>query len=197
MLSRRKVLLGAAAGGLCADAALALTPTPPQTAGPFFPDVMPLESDADLVTVAGGPPAAGEPIVVEGRVLGADGRPVPGAALELWQANAFGRYSHSRDRSNAPLDPNFQGYGAVRTDGEGRYRFRTVRPGLYAGRTRHLHFYVAGPGFERTPLQMYFAGEPGNAVDFLWQSLGTPERRDAATVAFGGDGRGVFDIVLG
>ena len=196
MISRRQTLLGIAAGGLAGGPAAALVPTPPQTAGPFYPDVMPRESDADLVTMTGGLPAAGEVIVVEGRVLGADGRPVPGAALELWQANAYGRYAHGGDRSAAPLDPNFQGYGAVRTDADGRYRFRTIRPGLYAGRTRHLHFYVGGPGFERRPLQMYFAGEPGNADDFLWRSLGTPERQEAVTVVFGDEGRGTFDIVL-
>jgi len=129
-------------------------------------------------------------------VLGADGRPVQGAAVELWQANAYGRYAHGGDRSAAPLDPNFQGYGAIRTDAEGRYRFRTIRPGAYAGRTRHLHFYATGPGFERTPLQMYFAGDAGNEADFLYRSLPTLEQREAVTVGFA-EGRGVFDIVLG
>lgn len=196
MISRRQVVLGVAASGLSAHAASALTPTPRQTTGPFYPERLPRESDADLASMAGSAPATGEVIVVEGRVLGTDGRPVAGASLELWQANAFGRYAHSGDRSDVPLDPNFQGYGAVRTDAEGRYRFRTIRPGEYAGRTRHLHFYAAGPGFERTPMQMYFAGDPGNEADFLWRSLSTPELRDAVTVDFGG-GQGTFDIVLG
>lgn len=196
MISRRGLVLGVASSGLAAQSALALMPTPAQTPGPFFPDILPRESDSDLTRMAGSPPAAGEAIVVEGRVLGADGRPVAGAAVELWQANAYGRYTHSRDRSTAPLDPNFQGYGAVRTDAEGRYRFKTIRPGLYTGRTRHLHFYATGPGFERTPFQMYFADEPGNARDFLYQSLPTSTMHDAVTVGFE-QGRGVFDIVLG
>ncbi len=196
MISRRQVVLGVAASGLAVDAASALAPTPRQTTGPFYPERLPIDSDADLVTIAGGAPATGEVIVVEGRVLGTDGRPVAGASLELWQANAYGRYAHSGDRSNVPLDPNFQGYGAVQTDAEGRYRFRTIRPGAYAGRTRHLHFYATGPGFERTPMQMYFAGDPGNEADFLWRSLPTPALRDAVTVDFQG-GSGTFDIVLG
>lgn len=196
MISRRQIVLGAAASGLPINAASALVPTPQQTPGPFYPDILPRESDADLVSIAGGPPAAGDVIVVEGRVLGTDGRPVVGASLELWQANAYGRYSHSADRSNVPLDPNFQGYGVVRTDADGRYRFRTIQPGAYTGRTRHLHFYATGPGFERTPMQMYFAGNPGNEVDFLWRSLTGPAARDAVTVNFEG-GTGTFDIVLG
>ncbi len=196
MISRRQIVLGVAASGVSAGAASALVPTPRQTTGPFYPDILPRESDADLVTMAGGAPATGEVIVVEGRVMGTDGRPVSGAALELWQANAFGRYAHSRDRSDVPLDPDFQGYGVVRTDGEGRYRFRTIRPGAYAGRTRHLHFMAKGPGFEATPMQMYFAGDPGNDRDFLWRALPDPAQRDAVTVDFA-QGRGVFDIVLG
>jgi len=196
MISRRGLVLGAATGALYAQTAAALVPTPAQTPGPFYPDVLPSESDDDLTTMAGGSPAVGEVIVVEGRVLGADGRPVQGAAVELWQANAYGRYAHGGDRSAAPLDPNFQGYGAIRTDAEGRYRFRTIRPGAYAGRTRHLHFYATGPGFERTPLQMYFAGDAGNEADFLYRSLPTLEQREAVTVGFA-EGRGVFDIVLG
>ena len=196
MISRRGLVSGAASSGLYASAASALVPTPRQTAGPFYPDILPRESDADLVTMAGGAPATGEVIVVEGQVLGVDGRPVAGASIELWQANAFGRYAHSADRSDVPLDPDFQGYGAVRTDAQGRYRFRTIRPGAYAGRTRHLHFYATGPGFERMPMQMYFAGDPGNDVDFLWRALRDPAQRDAVTVDFP-DGRGMFDIVLG
>lgn len=196
MISRRTLVLGVASSGLAATTASALVPTPRQPAGPFYPDVLPYESDSDLTVMGNGASAAGEVIVVEGRVLGVDGRPAPGAAVELWQANAYGRYAHQADRSSVPLDPNFQGYGAVRTDAEGRYRFRTIRPGIYAGRTRHLHFYATGPGFERMPMQMYFAGDAGNEADFLYRSVPTAELREAITVGFE-DGRGTFDIVLG
>lgn len=196
MISRRGLMMGAASTGLVAGPAAALVPTPSQVAGPFYPDVLPIESDGDLTVMAGREPAIGEAITVEGRVLGADGRAVPGATVELWQANAFGRYAHQGDRSDVPLDPNFQGYGTVRADEAGRYRFRTIRPGPYAGRTRHLHFYATGPGFERTPFQMYFADDPGNEIDFLYRSLPGPALRDAVTVTFA-YGRGTFDIVLG
>lgn len=202
MISRRQTLLGLTTALAASTPALAATRTPRQSTGPFYPDVMPSESDADLVRLGAGPAAVGEEIVVTGRVLGLDGRPVAGGFVELWQANAYGRYSHSRDTSNAPLDPNFQGYGVVRTDDQGRYQFTTIRPGEYPGRTRHLHFRIGGPGFDPLPTQMYFAGDPGNGRDFLWNSIRDPQARQGVTVAFApmsGSGvqTGVFDIVLG
>ncbi len=200
MISRRNLVTGAGAGILAAGvagAANALTVTPAQTPGPFFPDRLPGDSDFDLVQINGGQAAAGEVIEIQGRVLGADGRALPGAVVELWQANAYGRYAHSRDTSAAPLDPNFQGYGVVRSDAAGNYRFRTIKPGLYTGRTRHLHFYVAGPGFEKTPMQMYFEGDAtDNTRDFLYASLGSDARKRAVTVGFSA-GVGTFDIVMG
>lgn len=202
MISRRQTILGLTTAVAATGPALALTPTPNQTTGPFYPDVLPRESDADLVRIGGGPAAIGEEIEVTGRVLGLDGRPVANGFVELWQANTYGRYSHSRDTSDAPLDPNFQGYGVVRTDAEGRYRFRTIKPGEYPGRTRHLHFRIGGPGFEPLPTQMYFAGDPGNPRDFLWNRIRDPRAREGVTVAFGTDAgtaipSGRFDIVLG
>lgn len=202
MISRRQTVLGLAAAGAATSPALALTRTPRQTTGPFYPEALPSESDADLVRIGPGPAAIGEEIEVAGRLLGLDGRPIAGGFVELWQANAAGRYAHSRDTSPAPLDPNFQGYGVVRTDAEGRYRFRTIRPGTYPGRTRHLHFRVGGPGFEPLPTQMYFAGDPGNERDFPWNSIRDPNARDSVTVAFattadGSAASGVFDIVVG
>lgn len=203
MISRRQTFLGIAATGALTTPALALSRTPRQTTGPFYPEALPSESDADLVTIGNGPPATGEVIEVTGRVLGLDGRPIPQATVQLWQANAWGRYAHSRDTRDVPLDPNFQGFGAVRTDDAGRYRFRTIKPGEYPGRTRHLHFLIGGPGFEPLPTQMYFAGDPGNAVDGLWNSIRDPEARAGVTVAFSphpGDAAaktGKFDIVVG
>lgn len=202
MISRRQTLLGLAAATGSVSPAMALTRTPAQSTGPFYPDVLPSESDADLVRIGTGAPAQGEEIEVMGQVLDLNGRPVVSGFVELWQANTHGRYSHSRDTSNAPLDPNFQGYGVVRTDEQGRYRFRTIKPGLYPGRTRHLHFRIGGPGFEALPTQMYFAGEPNNAQDFLWNSVRDPRARETITVPFAsnpetGIARGRFDIVLG
>lgn len=203
MISRRSVLTGTAAFSALSIPAVARAaiPTPLQTPGPFFPDLLPSESDFDLTSIGSAPPANGEVIEIVGQVMGLDGRPISGATVELWQANAFGRYAHSRDTSSAPLDPNFQGYGAVRTDEAGRYRFLTIRPGLYTGRTRHLHFYAAGPGFERVPMQMYFGGESGNQSDFLYNALRTPEAQRAVTVDFQSLNakeapQGRFDIVV-
>lgn len=202
MISRRQTVIGLAATGFATPAA-ALTRTPRQATGPFYPDVLPSESDADLVRIGAGPAALGQEIEIVGQVLDMDGRPVGGAMVELWQANVHGRYAHSRDTSPAPLDPNFQGFGVVRTDSEGRYRFRTIKPGEYPGRTRHLHFRVGGPGFEPLPTQMYFANDPGNERDFLWRGIADLQARESVTVAFAQSDpaspvqTGRFDIVLG
>jgi len=201
MLSRRTLLSGAAGTAAISTPAItvAAIPTPRQAAGPFFPDVLPPESDADLTQIGSGAAAQGEVIEVAGRVLGLDGRPISGAAVQLWQANTFGRYANTRDRSSAPLDPNFQGYGVAMSDAEGFYRFRTIRPGLYTGRTRHLHFAAQGPGFEVFTTQMYFEGEPDNGADFLYRSLG--DRAGALTTRFALDAErgvpvGTFDFVV-
>ncbi len=202
MISRRKTVLGLATAAGFASPALALTRTPRQSTGPFYPDVLPRESDADLVRIGSGPAAIGEEIEVAGQLLDAEGRPIANGFVELWQANANGRYSNSRDTSNVPLDPNFQGYGIVRTDEQGRYRFLTIKPGLYPGRTRHLHFRVGGPGFEPLPTQMYFAGDAGNTSDFLLNAVRDPQARSSLIVPFaaplsGGVARGTFNIVVG
>ncbi len=135
--------------------------------GPVFgyDDVGP--DDHDLTHRHDGEPL-GERIVVSGRVLDEDGRPVRHALIELWQANAAGRYRHKSDTHNAPLDPNFTGYGRALTDDEGRYRFVTVKPGAYpwgnhynAWRPAHIHFSLFGAGLlERLVTQMYFPGDP-------------------------------------
>ncbi len=202
MISRRKVALGLVASTGLASPVGAAVRTPKQTKGPFYPKTLPSESDADLVRIGNGPPATGEEIEITGRLLGLDGRPISGGFVELWQANTYGRYSSSSAASIGPLDPNFQGYGVVETDDEGRYRFLTIKPGEYPGRTRHLHFKVGGPGFESLATQMYFAGEPGNERDFIRKRIRDPEARDSVTVAFApsdesGIPSGHFEIVVG
>src|ERR1700674_4672216 len=135
--------------------------TPAQTAGPFYPVTLPRDSDNDLIQVAGNNAAArGTVTYLAGRVLDVDGRPVSGARVEIWQCDANGRYHNVRDeRAGPPLDENFQGYGQTATDGTGGYRFVTIRPVSYPGRTPHIHFAVSGPGFPRFITQMYVAGE--------------------------------------
>lgn len=180
-----------------------LLPTPPGARGPFYPVAFPADSDADLVQVRGqAAQALGTVAHVGGRVLGTDGRPVPGALVEVWQCDARGRYHHPGD--SGPMDTAFQGYGRVAADADGRYGFRTIRPVAYPGRTPHIHFAVQAPG--RAPLvtQMYVAGEPLNAQDGLYRMLGDARSRAAVTVALEpangvepGALAGVFDIVLG
>lgn len=149
-----------------------------ETTGPVFGHGAVGEGDADLTRQHAGEPL-GERIIVTGRVLDEDGRPVPHTLVEIWQANAAGRYVHIRDQHPAPLDPNFTGAGRALTDAEGRYRFVTVKPGAYpwrnhhnAWRPAHIHFSLFGPSFlSRIITQMYFPGDPLFAYDPIFQSV--------------------------
>jgi protocatechuate 3,4-dioxygenase, beta subunit len=208
-LSRRHLVISASAlAGLHAlpAGAAALTPTPRQTTGPFYPLELPLDSDNDLVQIAGhSERAAGTVLHLGGRVLDPDGRAVRGARLEIWQCDAFGVYHHPRDR-RGPADANFQGFGSTAVADDGAWRFRTIEPVPYPGRTPHIHFRILGPGFEPLVTQMYIAGHPLNERDGIYQRLG--ERASLVTVALApapdlephlksGAKRGLFDIVLG
>lgn len=140
------------------------------------------ELDDDLTRQHDGEPL-GERIIVTGRVTDGDGRPVRNSLIEVWQANAAGRYTHQKDGHPAPLDPNFSGAGRCLTDGEGRYRFVTVKPGAYpwknhdnAWRPAHIHFSLFGPTFRsRLITQMYFPGDPLFELDPIFQSVRDPE----------------------
>ena len=129
---------------------------------------------------------------MSGRVLGADGRPVASQLVEIWQANAAGRYRHEVDRHEAPLDPNFSGAGRCLTDAEGRYRFVTVKPGAYpwgnhpnAWRPNHIHVSLFGSAFtERLVTQMYFPGDPLLEIDPIFQSIRDPAARARLVCAF-------------
>ena len=151
LISRRRMLRGAgvlAAGAALPARAVELIATPAQTTGPFYPLSLPLDADNDLVIVEGGPErAAGTVLHLGGRVLDVAGRPVRGARIEIWQCDAFGVYHHPGDRGG-PADANFQGFGATTADDAGGYRFRTIEPVPYPGRTPHIHFKITGPGFE-------------------------------------------------
>ena len=131
----------------------------------------------------------GERIIVTGRVLGDDGRPVPNTVLELWQANAAGCYIHATDQHDAPIDPNFFGAGRCMTDENGVYRFTTIKPGAYpwgnhhnAWRPAHIHFSLFGPSFStRLVTQMYFPGDPLLALDPIFHAV--PETSRPALIA--------------
>jgi len=157
-----------------------LRATPAVALGPFYPDRLPAEQDADLTLIAGRPGrAAGQILYLSGRVLDTRGRPLSGARLELWQANAHGRYMHSADGdASGPLDPNFQGYASLRADAEGRYRIKTIKPAPYSGRTAHLHFNAEG-GRAKLTTQMFFEGERLNERDGLYRWLSREDRRAA------------------
>jgi protocatechuate 3,4-dioxygenase beta subunit len=159
--------------------------------GPVFgyESVSPLE--ADLTRQHEGEPL-GERIVVQGRLLDEEGRPLRGALVEVWQANASGRYRHQVDQHPAPLDPNFSGAGRCLTDGEGRYRFVTVKPGSYpwgnhenAWRPAHIHFSVFGRLFtQRLVTQMYFPGDPLFQYDPIFNSVRDPRSRELLIARF-------------
>ena len=181
-----------------------LTVTPRQTAGPFYPTGIPADSDNDLVRVAGqASRASGQVTHVFGRVLDARGRPVARARVEIWQCDTFGHYHHLNDRGGL-AEPQFQGFGRMTTAEDGAFHFRTIRPVAYPGRTPHIHFLVAGPGFEAFTTQMYIAGEARNQADFLLNSVSDPLARASLLVQLKAADdlerdslAGVFDIVLG
>lgn len=155
-------------------------------------DVDPIE--ADLTIQHGGVPI-GERIVVQGRVVDGDGRPVRRQLVEVWQANAGGRYIHQRDQHPSPVDPNFTGVGRCLTDDDGGYRFVTIRPGAYpwrnhrnAWRPAHIHFSLFGTQFtQRLVTQMYFPGDPLFALDPIYQSITDPADRERLVAAYDHD----------
>jgi protocatechuate 3,4-dioxygenase beta subunit len=153
-----------------------------EVTGPLLGAERVTAADADLTTRHAGEPL-GERMILTGRVLDSGGRPVPDALVEIWQANASGRYAHRVDDHPAPLDPNFDGAGRCLTDSQGRYRFVTVKPGAYpwgnhlnAWRPQHIHFSLFGRAFtQRLITQMYFPGDPLFAQDPIFSSI--PDRQ--------------------
>lgn len=179
--------------------------TPGQILGPFYP-LKPLPATSDLTRIPGrSGRAQGQVLNVMGSVMNVAGEPVRDATVEIWQANAQGRYTHPSDPNPAPLDPNFDGAAILRTDSDGRYRFKTIKPAAYpAGpnmmRPAHIHFQVTGRE-DRLVTQMYFAGDPYNASDPFLNSAGRKEllitKLLEPTAEFEPDSKLIrFDIVL-
>ena len=165
-------------------------------------------AESDLTRIAPGRPrASGEAVVISGRILDEDLRPVRRTLVEVWNANAHGRYSHVIDagRNDAPLDPHFYGFGRVVTDDDGRYAIRTIKPGAYIARRDigwwrppHVHFSIVGSGV-RLVTQMYFPGEPLNEQDFIYLIVPEGDRPRVIgqpDTAAGADRRFQFDIVI-
>lgn len=170
ILSRRRLLIGASLGtgllplssAIAADA----IPTPNQTEGPFYPTGFPADMDNDLVQVRGQQARAmGEVLHLKGRVIGVDGRPLAGTLVEIWQCDAQGLYDHPRQPGRDRRDAAFQGYGRMLADAEGFYRFRTLKPVAYPGRTPHIHLKAATGDGRLLTSQFYIAGDPRNERD--------------------------------
>ena len=153
------------------------------TDGPFYPPRSWRERwsdwDADLTRVQGaaGRVARGEHLGLEGRVVDVDDRAIDSATIEIWQCDALGHYRHpSTEPARDASDDAFQGFGATRSDAAGRFRFRTIRPAPYPGRTPHIHVKLRHASFGEVTSQLFVAGDPGNARDFLWRSLSADDR---------------------
>lgn len=180
--------------------ALALTPR--QTEGPYYPDHLPLDQDNDLTQIVGGKaPAGGVVTEFGGRLLNVDGQPLTGAVIELWQADNQGCYIHSRGAPQGKeRDPQFQGFGKITTNDKGEYRFRTIKPGLYTGRTRHYHIAVMQNGKRMLTTQLYLAGEAQNERDGVLRNIRDEAQRLSVIREFKPDQDmlvATWDIVIG
>src|SRR6266581_1789312 len=175
----RRLSLGAALFAVPGAFADELIRTPRQTEGPFYPDHLPLDTDNDLIIVNDGiTPAVGEITHLSGRILDAKGDPIRNALVEIWQVDNNGVYLHSKD-THAARDKNFQGFGRFLTGSTGEYYFRTIKPVLYPGRTRHIHFAVKTRRHDKWTTQCYVKGEAYNEKDGVYKAIQDPKARAA------------------
>ena len=183
----------------------ALTRTPPQTEGPFYPDKLPLDTDNDLIIVNDQlTSAVGEITHLTGKILDANGNPVRNALVEIWQVDNKAVYLHTRDSGGKERDTNFQGFGRFLTGSSGEYYFRTIKPVPYPGRTPHIHVKVKKGGKELLTTQFYVKGHAGNERDGIYRNIRDPKARESVTIEFApikesriGELAAKFDMVLG
>lgn len=162
-----------------------LVTTPEQTEGPYYPPTLPLDTDNDLVVINSNLTAAvGQITYISGRILNSSGDPVRNAYMEIWHADNSGAYIHPSSMGYANRDLNFQGFGRFLTSSSGEYLFRTIKPGLYTGRTRHIHFKVKVAGQPTLTSQLYFLGEPQNAGDSVLSGIRDDVARNSVIVPF-------------
>ncbi len=187
----RRLLLGGAGSALAALLGVPAwaRPLPRMTEGPFYPPLAyrarSVDWDADLTVVRARAPdgqplarAAGEHLDLLGVLEDGNGRPIDAAEVEIWQCDAFGSYRHPRG-AGPRIDPGFQGFGSTRSDRAGAFALRTIRPVPYPGRTPHIHVKLRHPAFGETTSQLFVAGDPGNAGDFVYRSLAEADRAAA------------------
>jgi protocatechuate 3,4-dioxygenase beta subunit len=187
------------------DYAQDLVRTPSQTEGPFYPDKMPLDTDNDLLVIGKeSSPADGEVTHLSGRILNEKGEAVKNAVVEIWQVDNRGAYLHSMTDNAESRDKRFQGFGRFETALDGKYRFRTIKPVAYPGRTPHIHVKVKKDSRELLTTQCYVKGDPRNERDGIIRSIRDPRARESVIVAFEpvpgsrpGELKAVFDIVVG
>jgi protocatechuate 3,4-dioxygenase beta subunit len=207
--SRRRFLgnfaLGAAGLWVPGAFAEALTLTPKQTEGPFYPVDLPLDTDNDLILLNDNlTPALGNVTHLSGRVTDAKGEPIRNALVEIWQVDHHGVYLHKGSNDAAKRDANFQGFGRFMTGSSGEYYFRTIKPIPYPGRTPHIHVAVKMKGREKWTTQCYIKGEPQNEKDGVLRSIKDEKQRASVIVDFvplpgvnTGELAARFDIIMG
>lgn len=204
-LLRGGLALGAAALFVPGVFAEELARTPSLTEGPFYPDKLPLDTDNDLILVNNAlTPAAGEVTHLTGRVLSPSGSPIKDAVVEIWQVDNKGVYLHSADSGRRPRDTNFQGFGRFTTGSTGEYRFRTIKPVPYTGRTPHIHVKVKKGDRELLTTQIFVNGHPQNRGDMVLNGIRDPLERELVLADFNpikgskvGELTARFDIVIG
>ena len=183
----------------------ALTQTPKQTEGPFYPDHLPLDTDNDLLILNDAlTPAVGDVTYLSGRILDASGAPIRNALVEIWQCDHNGAYLHTGTGNADKRDKNFQGFGRFSTGSTGEYLFRTIKPVSYPGRCPHVHFAIKMKGREKWTTQCYIKGEPSNEKDGVWRGIRDEKQRESVTVDFAplkdakaGELAARFDVVMG
>ncbi len=201
----RNFVVGAAGLWIPGAFAEALTLTPRQTEGPFYPTDMPLDTDNDLIIINDSTnPSLGEITHLSGRVLDEKGAPIRNAVVEIWQTDRNGVYLHKGSDGTEKRDGNFQGFGRFLTGSAGEYYFRTIKPVKYPGRVPHIHFAVKMKGREKWTTQLYVKGDPANEKDFVIRNIKDAAQRESVIREFkpipgskAGELAVTFDIVMG
>ena len=208
-LARRRFLFNVAVGSALFATpgafAEALTRTPAQTEGPFYPTKLPLDTDNDLLVINDEiTPAVGEVTFLSGRILDSRGQPLRNTVVEIWQVDHHGAYLHEGSSNREKRDRNFQGFGRFLTGSTGEYLFRTIKPVAYPGRTPHIHMRVRPRGHEHFTTQCYVKGEPQNERDGVLRRITDAKARASVIVPFepmagakAGELAARFDVVLG